>query len=175
MNIFFVDKDPSIAAHMLCDKHVIKMIVESAQILSGVQRLCGNNSPSLYKTPTGNKVPINWVMQGQDNYLWLFKHYCALLKEYTKRYGKSHKSGNAELFAELEKIPSRLLEGSTIPLCSTKDVHFLEKINTWDDVITEYCYFYYRDKNRFALWNKGSEKPDWYKDLERKYRRNTNV
>ena len=42
MNIFYVDKDPKIAAKMMCDKHIIKMILESAQMLctaKTVQRL----------------------------------------------------------------------------------------------------------------------------------------
>ena len=39
MNIFVLDKDPHIAAQMHCDKHVPKMIVESAQMLSTAHRL----------------------------------------------------------------------------------------------------------------------------------------
>ena len=38
MNIFVLDKDPKISAEMMCDKHVVKMIVESAQMLSTVHR-----------------------------------------------------------------------------------------------------------------------------------------
>ena len=33
MNIFVLDKDPEIAAQMACDKHVVNMIVETAQML----------------------------------------------------------------------------------------------------------------------------------------------
>ena len=39
MNIFVLHKDPTVAAQMLCDKHVPKMIVESAQMLSTVHRM----------------------------------------------------------------------------------------------------------------------------------------
>ena len=39
MNIFVLDKDPHIAAQMHCDRHVPKMIVESAQMLSTAHRL----------------------------------------------------------------------------------------------------------------------------------------
>ena len=39
MNIFILDNDPVIAAQMQCDKHVVKMIVESAQMLSTVHRM----------------------------------------------------------------------------------------------------------------------------------------
>ena len=43
MNIFYLDKDPVIAAQMMCDKHVVKMILESAQMLSTAHRVCGGN------------------------------------------------------------------------------------------------------------------------------------
>ena len=39
MNIFYLDRDPKIAAQMMCDKHVVKMILESAQILSTAHRV----------------------------------------------------------------------------------------------------------------------------------------
>ena len=39
MNIFYVDKDPKIAAKMMCDKHIIKMILESAQMLCTAKRV----------------------------------------------------------------------------------------------------------------------------------------
>lgn len=38
MNIFVLDRDPYIAAQMHCDKHVIKMICEYAQLLSTAHR-----------------------------------------------------------------------------------------------------------------------------------------
>ena len=39
MNIFYLDRDPVIAAQMMCDKHVVKMILESAQMLSTAHRV----------------------------------------------------------------------------------------------------------------------------------------
>ena len=39
MNIFVLDNDPDTAARMMCDKHVVKMIVESAQMLSTAHRV----------------------------------------------------------------------------------------------------------------------------------------
>jgi len=39
MNIFYLDKDPIVAAEMSCDKHVCKMIIESAQMLSTAHRM----------------------------------------------------------------------------------------------------------------------------------------
>jgi len=39
MNIFVLDKDPYVAAQMMCDKHVVKMILEGSQMLSTVHCL----------------------------------------------------------------------------------------------------------------------------------------
>lgn len=39
MNIFVLDYNPKFAAEYHCDKHVVKMILESAQILSSIHRL----------------------------------------------------------------------------------------------------------------------------------------
>lgn len=43
MNIFYLDKDPIIAAQQHCDKHVVKMIVEYAQMLSTAHRILDGN------------------------------------------------------------------------------------------------------------------------------------
>jgi hypothetical protein len=167
MNIFITDIDPIVSAINECDRHIVKMPTESAQILSAVQRICGNNNPVLYKVPTGNKIPIQWVLQGRENYLWLLNHYIALCNEYTKRYKKFIKSGNKQLVDVLSCIPNNLPKGKTIPLCSTKDIHLLDRIQSWKDAVDEYRYFYFMDKNRFAKWNKGTEMPNWYKTFLR--------
>ena len=39
MNIFALAKSPEVSAQMACDKHVVKMILESAQMLCAVQRV----------------------------------------------------------------------------------------------------------------------------------------
>ena len=39
MNIFYVDRDPVKAAQMMCDKHIVKMILESAQMLCTAKRV----------------------------------------------------------------------------------------------------------------------------------------
>ncbi len=39
MNIFVLDEDPVISAQMMCDKHIPKMIVEAAQMLSTAHRM----------------------------------------------------------------------------------------------------------------------------------------
>lgn len=102
MNIFIVDSNPLVAAYHLHNRHVVKMILESAQILSTVQRLHGNENPKLYKK-THIKHPCTiWINTSQQNYIWLVQHFEALFKEFTYRYGKVHKSS---LLFDILKYP----------------------------------------------------------------------
>ena len=55
MNIFILDKDPMKAAMMLCDRHVPKMIVESAQMLSTVHRLL-DGKPEKRRSKSGKTI-----------------------------------------------------------------------------------------------------------------------
>lgn len=92
MNIFFSDADPIIAAQNLDDKRVIKMILESAQMLCTALRL--NNAVHLaqYKATHGNHPSNVWARTTDSNYAWLLAHFKALCDEYTFRYGKVHAS-----------------------------------------------------------------------------------
>lgn len=94
MNIFFLDRDPILAATNQCDCHVVKMVLESAQLLSTAHQKNHRekNKLPIYKITHPNHPCTHWVESGEDNYLWLAKHAKALLDEYYFRYGKVHKS-----------------------------------------------------------------------------------
>ena len=103
MNIFVTDPDPVISAQTLCDKHVVKMVLESAQMLSTAWREPNDlrstefsskyaDEHELYKTAHPNHPCSIWVRQARENYKWLYRHFVALCDEYTHRYGKSHAS-----------------------------------------------------------------------------------
>ena len=93
MNIFVLDRDPIKAAQMMCDAHVVKMIVESCQLLSTNDRMHGKfTDPSgLYKS-THISHPCRMCLVSEYNRAWLICHLSALLAEYTYRFGKVHKS-----------------------------------------------------------------------------------
>ena len=117
MNVFFVDRDPVIAARQLCDVHVVKMAVESAQILSTVQHRYGRPAP--YR-PTHPKHPcVLWAAERVENYVWLHLHAQALCEEYTFRYGKQHGT-QAHLDALLER-PRALRSGWSEPAQAMPD------------------------------------------------------
>lgn len=111
MNIFFVDRDPFDAAKCLVDKHVVKMILETAQILCTAQRMHRGNmmvvkqngrnvkkwimddvelNDSLYSATHVNHPSVVWAREAYMHYDWLFNHFTSLLAEYDFRYGKKH-------------------------------------------------------------------------------------
>ena len=89
MNIFYLDRDPYKAASYVYDKHKVKMILESAQMLCTAHRYYGNEDVP-YKTAHLNHPSSIWCRQSIPNYMWLYNHMLALGKEYTKRYNRTH-------------------------------------------------------------------------------------
>ena len=95
MNIFYLDKCPDKAARLQYNKHVVKMILESAQMLCTAHHCYGDkwqrdNVP--YKQAHLNHPSTIWARQSRSTYMWLYNHMMALGNEYTKRYGKTHLS-----------------------------------------------------------------------------------
>ncbi len=95
MNIFYLDKDPIKAAKVQYNKHVVKMILESAQMLCTAHHCYGDkdqvkNVP--YKQAHLNHPSTVWTRRSKSTYMWLYNHMIALGNEYTKRYGKTHLS-----------------------------------------------------------------------------------
>ncbi len=93
MNIFVTSSCPVTCAVELDDKRVVKMILESAQLLStAIYLRSGTLYEDIYK-PTHSKHPCTiWSCQSLGNWEWLYQHMEALCEEYTFRYGKIHKS-----------------------------------------------------------------------------------
>ena len=95
MNIFYLHKDPREAARLQYNKHVVKMILESAQMLCTAHHCYGDkyqveNVP--YKQAHLNHPSTVWARKSRATYRWLYLHMMALGDEYTKRYGKTHLS-----------------------------------------------------------------------------------
>ena len=93
MNIFYLDRDPEAAAQMMHDKHVVKMILESAQILSTVCARHGLWRDTMYKPTHARHPSVLWAGDGLYNFTWLVTHARALVAEYAYRYnGREHRS-----------------------------------------------------------------------------------
>lgn len=106
MNLFYLDRDPVEAARLQCDKHVVKMILETAQLLSTAHVELGHESPA-YKPTHKNHPSAVWVRSSFKAYRWAWRHMRALGDEYTKRYGKIHKT-IAEHLDSLSVPPSNI-------------------------------------------------------------------
>ena len=90
MNIFYLDSDPVKAAQVQYNKHVVKMILESAQMLCTAHHHYDNGDNVPYKKAHYNHPSTIWCRQNASQYMWLYDHMIALGKEYTKRYKKTH-------------------------------------------------------------------------------------
>lgn len=98
MNIFVLDLNPVKAAQFQCNKHVVKQIVESYQMLGSALRKNGAQDFQMPLTKSGtplkggypNHPCTVWVSTSRENYKWTLEHALGLCKEYTYRYGKTH-------------------------------------------------------------------------------------
>ena len=112
MNIFYLDKCPDKAARLQYNKHVVKMILESAQMLCTAHHCYGDkdqveNVP--YKQAHLNHPSTIWTRRSKSTYMWLYNHMIALGDEYTKRYGKTHLS--ITKCKDFLAIPPRHIQG----------------------------------------------------------------
>ncbi len=158
MNIFYVELDPTAAARSLCDKHVVKMPLESAQML------CAPFATAPYKRVHYNHPCTVWARESKANYEWLLDHAFALLQEYTNRYSKIHASGSVVRWCSQEytrlNFPERKL--TPHPQCFGDYNNYCYTPN---DPLTAYRKYYWIAKRAFAKW-RNSPVPEWYnKDL----------
>jgi hypothetical protein len=93
MNIFFLSFNPKTAAEYHCDKHVVKMILETAQLLYTAHWIASPRDmlpQNAYKQTHYNHPSAIWVRESLDNYKWLCELGLALCAEYTYRYKRRH-------------------------------------------------------------------------------------
>jgi aminopeptidase-like protein len=153
MQVFVLDKNPTKSAKMLCDKHVVKMVLESAQILSTVHYLQNTTYKTNVYAPTHIKHPcVIWANDSKKNYLWLLKHLKALLKEYTYRYNKIHKTKT--ILKYLKKTPKNLKNKKLYFVLAMPD-KYKQK-----DVVKSYRDYYINEKKSFLKYTK-RKSPFW--------------
>jgi hypothetical protein len=186
MNIFYLDHDVRKCAEMHNDKHVVKMILEYAQLLSTAHRildgvlstgispsgrkktvyvLADNRDTILYSATHVNHPSCVWVRQSDKNYDWLFSLFQALMDEYTYRYGKIHACSKLELF--LARLPNNIPQKpfSEPTPAMPDDVKVLREVYTDRyelDSISSYRNYYIQNKTHLANW-KNRDIPEWYR------------
>ena len=186
MNRFQLEETPEDCAKSHCDKHIIKMPVEEAQMLSTVHRLLDGvveMRPSksgkrivkyhrldddrelvLYRPVHAGHPCTKWAMETSANYQWAYELFVALCKEYTHRYGRTHLS-ETKLTDLLSRHPYNIPKGplTEMPLAMGSNP---ECIN-YDDIIGSYRHYYATKKNRFSMvWTNRDEPTWWSKYIE---------
>jgi len=176
LNIFYIENHPVDAAKSMVDKHVVKMILESAQLLStahrfldgsetiekskmnrNVKRYVLNDARNdvLYQATHINHPSAVWCRNSIENYNWLVDHMFALGKEYTYRYNKKHKCFG-ELTYMLQSPPKNLYnyDWTTMPSCM--DNQYIIS----DNPIDNYRNYYKVGKSHIHSW-KNRQPPSW--------------
>lgn len=158
MNVFVLDLDTEKAAQYHNNRHLVKMILESAQILSTAVQL---NQPNeeLYKIAYPKHPVVIKATQNRSNFIWVANLAKELCREYTFRAGKIHKS--------LPVINKASLYSSIIPFGELEFAQAMpEEFKDKDPVVAYRTYYILakdRDKNgkRMDEWFP-REKPNWY-------------
>lgn len=153
MNIFATDQDPIAAAKNLCDKHVVKMILESGQMLCSAFP----KGVAPYKHAHFSHPCTIWCRQTTQNYEWLLEHAFAMCEEYTERYGKVHKT--EAVLQWLKENKPELSNTGLMPFPQAMPDKY-----KGPDSIEAYRKYYIFEKSRFAVWKNNSKIPQWYLD-----------
>ena len=153
MNIFVLDKDPKTCAVYHNDKHVVKMILETAQLLCGVHWVNGGEAP--YKLSHKNHPSAIWARECVENYIWLCDLGLELCNEYTYRYDKRHKSQDIIEWCLLN-VPNISEKGDITPFALAMPDEC--KVG---DAVASYRVYYMVEKRGFAVW-KNRETPEWF-------------
>lgn len=176
INIFYLDKDPVQAAIWAVDRHCVKMILESAQLLSTAHRVLDGveiegksktgrkarrwvlndaREDVLYSATHINHPSAVWCRQSVQNYEWLVEHFFALMMEYNYRYDKQHKC-YGELSYMLQSPPKNLenYDWTEMPSCMA------EEYIISDDPIINYRNYYKIGKSNLHSW-KNRQPPEW--------------
>lgn len=181
MNIFYVDHDPMLAAQQMVDKHVVKMILETAQLLSTAHRLL-DGEEYVGTSKTGRKVKrwclpderdtilysathINhpsavWARQSKANYQWLFQHFIGLLDEYEYRYGKVHKCANVDFVGALSRFPTNLPDKMMTAPTPAMPEEYKVFVGGNLDALASYRKYYANGKTHLHKYTK-REMPAW--------------
>ena len=178
MNIFFLDQDPHVAAQYHCDKHVVKMILESAQLLATAHRvldgkmvvepnangrkmkrwrLDDSRDSVLYTASHVNHPSAVWVRENMEHYRWLHNLMYFLIGEYKYRYDNKYHKCEA-ILVPLMDAPNNIEVGDWVdpPQAMPDDA------KVPGNSVEAYRNYYRIHKRRMANWKiRGT--PNWYK------------
>jgi hypothetical protein len=156
MNIFVLDINTKKCAEYHNDKHLVKMILETAQLLCGVHHVTESKYEIPYKLSHKNHPSAIWARECMENYIWLCDLGLELCREYTYRYEKRHKSQDVIEWCLTHK-PKLKYKGDTTPFALAMPDEC--KVG---DAVDSYREYYRTEKRKIAVW-KNRETPEWFK------------
>ena len=177
MNVFYIDRDPKLCAEWAVDSHCVKMILESAQLLSTAHRLLdgveytdktktGRNvkrwrlpddrDTKLYSATHINHPSAVWARESNNKYNWLWCYLYEHCKEYTYRYGKIHKVEQSGLMKALQTPPHNIPIDYFMQPPSAMDPKYVIS----DNAVENYRNYYKVGKAHLHKW-KNRQPPAW--------------
>ncbi|WMC10099.1 pyrimidine dimer DNA glycosylase/endonuclease V [Oceanimonas pelagia] len=146
MNIFILDNNIERCAEYHCDQHVVKMILESVQILCTALNKKGFETP--YKSTHIKHPSVLWVEESYDNFRWLIRLTSALNAEYRYRYRKEQDHKSMPVLAQIQQFeyPSTGLTAFAQAMP--------EQYKVPGDAVQAYRNFYLGEKLKFARWTR---------------------
>jgi hypothetical protein len=188
MNIFYLDHDPVKSAEYHLDKHVVKMIIEYAQLLStahrmldGIQtiekkyvngslparyrsmkrwKLEDERDSILYKATHANHPSAVWARAHAINYKYLYQLFCAVCDEYTYRYGKVHMT-DTKLRKILRTEPDNIFMDNKTRIWLGPTPAMPDECKIDGDHLASYRKYYIDKKVNMAKWTK-RQPPQWF-------------
>jgi len=152
MNIFYLDENLSECAKAHMDRHIVKMPIETCQLLSNAYWL--TNDVGLYRLTHKGHPCTKWVMESLENFEWLAELGLELCKEYAYRYGRTHACE-----VKIDRMGTNPPVLPRIPM--TPHALCMPAVYKSDCPITSYRNYYRGEKPHLAKW-KNREKPEWY-------------
>lgn len=184
MNIFVLDESPVISAQMMCDRHINKMVIESAQMLSTVHRMLdgtpvkrpsksgkttqtyytfGDDRDDAFYLAVHKYHPCTvWTAASKANYEWHYEHFIALGDEFKYRYKKDHAS-IMKLADVLKSPPKNIPDIGMTPFAQAMN-HYPE-CKVEGDAVAAYRNYYHAAKS-FAKWEKARSAPNWWQGYQ---------
>ena len=188
MNIFVLDESPEVAAKYHCNKHVVKMILESGQMMCtahythglrsigkelsdfkrvrdakahAIENLDANILPPWSLSHTRHPCTV-WTALNTGNYKWHLRLMRALLDQYTERYQKIHKAESTYSWLE-NNIPINMMTGDKTahPQCMPDSCKSTSPVDAYRKYYTNF-------KQHIAVWEPRSKTPEWYSSGEYK-------
>ena len=166
VNLFYLDKNPKKCAQYYCDKHVNKIMIEIAQILSQIHHTIGEKKPPYQKCKVVHKnlAPFQWAMDSIGNYMYCAELAYYLLQEYKYRYGKNEHKCEKPIKWLLENIPKKIKKKRKTKFRLTKNTEIYDK---YFNVLDASRYSYVDYKCKTDKWTK-RPKPEWFDKYQEK-------